>query len=123
MSEMDRIGRRSTLACPDCHGVLWEIEDGDQLRYRCHTGHAYAAEMVALALEENLARALGSALRALEERVALARKLHQQAVTGGQHPRTAEIWAEKARDAEREVEIVRDSLRRIDEIAARAAAD
>src|SRR5262245_50028813 len=38
---MDRLGRRSVLACPDCHGVMWEIEDGALVRYRCHVGHAY----------------------------------------------------------------------------------
>src|SRR5262249_11498563 len=29
MSNMDRIGRRSVLACPDCHGVMWEIDEGE----------------------------------------------------------------------------------------------
>src|SRR5690349_23082402 len=73
MSEMDRIGKRSVLACPDCHGVMWEIEDGELLRYRCHEGHAYSAEIMSLALDDNLRRALASAVRALEERIALAR--------------------------------------------------
>ncbi|MBV9567084.1 MAG: chemotaxis protein CheB, partial [Hyphomicrobiales bacterium] len=27
MHDMDRIGRRSVLACPDCHGVMWEIDE------------------------------------------------------------------------------------------------
>jgi two-component system chemotaxis response regulator CheB len=40
MTEMDRIGRRSILACPDCHGLMWEIEKGELVRYRCHVGHA-----------------------------------------------------------------------------------
>jgi len=35
MSEMDRIGRRSVLACPDCHGVMWEVNEGELVRYRC----------------------------------------------------------------------------------------
>ena len=34
MSNLDRIGRRSVLACPDCHGVMWEIDEGDLVRYR-----------------------------------------------------------------------------------------
>ena len=44
MSNMDRIGRRSVLACPDCHGVMWEIDEGNLMRFRCHVGHAYTAE-------------------------------------------------------------------------------
>jgi two-component system chemotaxis response regulator CheB len=120
MSAMDRIGRRSVLACPDCHGVLWEIEEGGLTRYRCHVGHAYAPESMAVALDENLGRALGSALRALEERVALVRKLHRQAIAQG-HRRSAERWALRAEEYEKEAKLVRDSIRRVDEIAAATA--
>jgi len=28
MDEMDALGRRSVLACPDCGGVMWEIDEG-----------------------------------------------------------------------------------------------
>ncbi len=54
MSKMDEIGRRSVLACPDCHGVMWEIREGDLLRYRCRVGHAYTAELMGLILDETL---------------------------------------------------------------------
>lgn len=120
MSEMDRIGRRSVLACPDCHGVMWEIDEGELVRYRCRVGHAYAAEIISLALDDNLRRAFGSALRALDERVALARKLENQAHTGGRM-QVAESWADKAREFEEEAKVIRDSIRRTDEIAARFA--
>lgn len=121
MSEMDRIGRRSVLACPDCHGVMWEIEDGDLIRYRCHEGHAYSAELMSLALDDNLRRAFASALRALEERITLARKLEDQASASGR-TLTAKSWSDKAREFEQEARIIRDSIRRTDEIAARFSA-
>ena len=117
MSEMDRVGRRSVLACPDCHGVMWEIDEGDLVRYRCHVGHAYSAEIMSLALDDNLRRAFGSALRALDERVALARKLEKQAHTSGR-TRIAESWADQAREFEEEARVIRASIRRTDEIAA-----
>jgi len=120
MHEMDRIGRRSVLACPDCHGIMWEINEGELVRYRCHVGHAYTAELMSVALDENLKRSFGSALRALDERVALARKLQAQASAGGQ-TRTAASWASKALEFEAEAKIIRDSIRRTDEIAARFA--
>jgi two-component system, chemotaxis family, protein-glutamate methylesterase/glutaminase len=120
MHEMDRIGDRSVLACPDCHGIMWEINQGELVRYRCHVGHAYTAEIMSVALDENLKRAFGSALRALSERVALARKLQAQASANGQ-TRTAESWASKAHEFETEANIIRDSIRRTDEIAARFA--
>ena len=121
MTEMDRIGRRSVFACPDCHGIMWEIEEGELVRYRCHVGHAYSAEIMSLALDENLKRAFGSALRALDERIALARKLEMQANQSGRS-NIAKSWATKALEFEAEANVIRDSIRRTDEIAARFAA-
>lgn len=121
MHEMDRIGRRSVLACPDCHGIMWEINEGELVRYRCHVGHAYSAEIMSLALDENLKRAFGSALRALDERVALARKLEAQASTSGRTG-IAESWAAKALEFEAQANVIRDSIRRTDEIATRFTA-
>jgi two-component system chemotaxis response regulator CheB len=116
--EMDRFARRSPLACPDCHGVMWEIDEGELVRYRCHVGHTYAAEMMALALDENLRRGLGSALRALEERRSLARKLEQEADRNGLSMLTAS-WSRRAQEFEKELTVIRDAVRRLDDIVAR----
>ena len=116
MDEMDSIGRRSVLACPDCGGVMWEIDEGELSRFRCHVGHAYTAEMMSLALDENLRRALARAERALEERAALAQKLNKQALKAG-HTMLAETWAEKVHEFEREMDIIRTSIRRMDRLA------
>jgi len=120
MSDLDGLGRRSVFTCPDCHGVMWEIDDGDLVRYRCHTGHAFAAEVLNVALDDSFKRGLASALRALEERIALMRRLKGQADHDG-HRRLAESWAHRLRDAENEAHVVRSSIRRIGELAARAA--
>jgi two-component system, chemotaxis family, protein-glutamate methylesterase/glutaminase len=117
MDEIDRLAKRSVLACPDCHGIMWEIEEGDLVRYRCHLGHAYSAELMSIALDENLRSALGSALRALEERIALMHKLHAKAEQQGQTG-LAELWAQRAADYERESQTVRESIRRIDALSA-----
>jgi two-component system, chemotaxis family, protein-glutamate methylesterase/glutaminase len=119
IDKLDGIGRRSVLACPDCGGVMWEIGEEDLLGYRCHVGHTYTAEVMSLALDENLRRALASALRALEERVALAGKLHRQAVDSG-HRLLAQTWAEKASEFEREMDVIRGSIRRMERLAAAA---
>lgn len=115
MEDMDRIGRRSVLACPDCHGVMWEIGEADLMRFRCHVGHAYTEETMGVALDENLRRALGSALRALDERVGLADKLQRQALVRG-HRRVAAHWAERKQEFEAEADVVRKAVTRADEI-------
>src|SRR5690606_30680509 len=52
MDRNDRLGAPSRFTCPDCHGALWEIEDGDLLRYRCHVGHAFSGDVVLEAQDE-----------------------------------------------------------------------
>jgi two-component system chemotaxis response regulator CheB len=122
MGTMDSIGQRSLLACPDCHGIMWEINEADLVRYRCHVGHAYTAELMSIALDDNLRRALGSALRALDERIALAERLRKQESQAGR-ARMADSWERKAREFEQEANVIRHSIRRVDEIAAHAARD
>src|SRR5262249_9666528 len=41
MKVNDMLGKPSGFTCPDCHGALWEVEDGTMLRFRCHVGHAF----------------------------------------------------------------------------------
>jgi two-component system, chemotaxis family, protein-glutamate methylesterase/glutaminase len=119
MSQLDRMGQRSLLACPDCHGVMWEIKEGNLLRYRCHVGHAYTAELMSLALDETLRRALNSGQRALDERIALTRTLYKQAHDAGRK-HLAESWSRKLAECEREADVLREAIRRFDHLAAKS---
>jgi two-component system chemotaxis response regulator CheB len=122
MEDMDRIGRRSLLACPECHGVMWEIKEGELTRYRCHTGHAYTAELLSLALEESLRRALAGAERALEERLTLTRNLHRQAEEA-QHRASAANWASRVTEVQEELATLRSAMRRVEELKAAIVRD
>src|SRR5262245_3310918 len=117
MDNMDGLGRRSVLSCPDCGGVMWEIAEGDLLRYRCHVGHTYASDLMSVMTDENVRRSLGVALRALEERLALAWKLYDDASERGDRL-LAENWSARAHEFEREMKVIRDSIARVDGIAA-----
>jgi len=99
---------------------MWEIDEGNLVRFRCHVGHAYTAELMSVALDEQLGRAMASALRALDERIFLAQKLARQEKASGR-THVADSWAGKAAEFEREAKVIRDALRRTDEIAARFA--
>jgi two-component system chemotaxis response regulator CheB len=120
MRDMDRLGRRSVLTCPDCNGVMWEIDADDLSHYRCHVGHAYGADKMTLALDENVRRALGSALRALEERIALTEKLRWRASERG-YNQSADTWARKIEEIEKEADSLRKAITRFDEVIDRAA--
>ena len=96
---------------------MWEIDEGDMIRFSCHVGHTYIADLMSLALDENLRRALASAQRALEERILLARKLHREAKNKG-HKHLVHTWSAKAQEFEQELAIIRDSIHRMNSIAA-----
>ena len=71
------MGPASTLTCPECHGVLGQIEEGGLTRFRCHTGHAFTAEVLLAQLQQAAEAALWSATRVLDEQVTLLDQLSQ----------------------------------------------
>lgn len=105
----DRPGHPSAFACPECHGVLWEIEDGPVLRYRCRVGHAMTAEYLAVEQREAIERALWVAMRAMEENASLHRQLGQRARDRDFY-RTAAVHDEQAKEQEDSALLVRQIL-------------
>lgn len=79
MQSSDRPGTPSPFACPECAGVLWELNEGGVLRFRCRTGHAYSVGTLLAEQAEAVEDALWSALRALEEKAALAKRMADRA--------------------------------------------
>ena len=79
MEDIERIGEPSVFTCPECHGTLWEVHDGDLLRFRCHVGHAFSADSLMAEQSEALEGALWAALRALEENAAFSRRMAERA--------------------------------------------
>ena len=102
-------GIPSTMSCPECHGVLWEVKEGELVNFRCRVGHAYSAEALLVHQSENLEAALWTALRALEEHSALSRRLAVRANTKG-HAHSASAFTEQAMDAEHHASVIRNVL-------------
>lgn len=76
-------GVPSGYSCPECNGGLFEVQDGNLVRYRCWVGHAYSAESLLFAAGSAVEAALWAALRSLEENAAFSRRLARHA--GGLH--------------------------------------
>lgn len=73
-------GAPSGYTCPECGGAMWEIhESGKLLRFRCHVGHGFTAETLIARQEYELEAAMWTALRTLEEHVALCRRMAERA--------------------------------------------
>jgi len=75
---LEKIGKPSPYACPDCSGVLLSIDEGGLIRFRCHTGHAYSTDSLLTAMSEGVDEAMGIAVRALEEAMLLTRAVAAQ---------------------------------------------
>ncbi len=97
------------LTCPECGGVLWEIHDGKLIRYRCHVGHAYSEESMLEEQARKLEAALWSAIRALEERVYLYRRLASFSKDRGAL-KLEKRYLEQAVVLEKNANLLRDSL-------------
>lgn len=68
VAAVDELGDQVPFNCPDCGGVLWQMKKGRQLRYRCHTGHAFTAKVLLAEQTKKLEETLWIALRMFEER-------------------------------------------------------
>ncbi|MBC7448790.1 MAG: chemotaxis protein CheB [Hymenobacteraceae bacterium] len=63
-----QLGTLAPMTCPQCGGTLWQLNHGQVLRYRCHTGHAFSADALLKDSQEEIEETLWVALRMMEER-------------------------------------------------------
>jgi two-component system chemotaxis response regulator CheB len=75
IDSLKELGEHSLYCCPECGGGLWEIGENGETRYRCHVGHAFTSEGLLVSMEASTESALWTALRIIEERRNLLKKL------------------------------------------------
>lgn len=105
----DKPGRSSGFGCPECGGVLWEIEEGALIRYRCRVGHAYTADGLAAEQSLHLEAALWAALRGLEEKASLVHRLAERSRAAG-YSHLMERYAEQELEARQHAAIIRELI-------------
>lgn len=101
------LGRVSKYTCPDCHGVLVQIEEGPIVRFRCHTGHAYSLMTLLAEVNESIDKGLWHTLRSIEERVMLLRQIENLArheLRGDE----ADRWKRQADETEERIKPLRE---------------
>ena len=59
LSEHEQVGNPSAYSCPECGGVLWEVDDGELTRFRCRTGHAFSTESMFAEQHEGMSKHYG----------------------------------------------------------------
>jgi two-component system, chemotaxis family, protein-glutamate methylesterase/glutaminase len=96
----------SGFTCPDCHGALWELRDGELIQFRCRVEHTFSPDSLLEGQSEALERALWSAMRGMEERAALTRHLGQRMRKRGILS-TAARFDERAKEMEQQAMLLR----------------
>jgi two-component system, chemotaxis family, protein-glutamate methylesterase/glutaminase len=79
ISTMKAIGKVSPLTCPESNGALWEMNDTQLFRFRCHVGHGFSLDSLAEGQSQMLEKALWSALRSLDEKLELTKRMIERA--------------------------------------------
>jgi two-component system chemotaxis response regulator CheB len=105
-AEMRSLGPQTSLACPECHGPMWQLGDEVLRRFRCYLGHvATGAEMLHASAVE-VEAALWSAVRALNDRATTLETLRDDAARVG-NGQSAGSYASRARETRQQVEVAR----------------
>ncbi|PRY85428.1 chemotaxis protein CheB [Mongoliibacter ruber] len=67
LNSVDKLGDQVPFNCPGCGGVLWKVGKDSNLRFRCHTGHAYTAAFLLAEQTNKIEETMWTALRMFEE--------------------------------------------------------
>ncbi|MEQ9550008.1 MAG: chemotaxis protein CheB [Coleofasciculus sp. G3-WIS-01] len=101
-------GKPASLACPDCGGMLYSLNDKGLLKYRCRVGHAWSAGSLVAGQSETQEQALWTAIRSLEERGELMSQMAANARDN--RPISAKRFEAQAQEARQRAEIIRQAL-------------
>jgi two-component system chemotaxis response regulator CheB len=86
LPSVEALGTLVPFNCPGCGGVLWQVAKSGELRYRCHTGHAYTAQTLLAEQTARMEETLWVALRMFEENRNLLVKMEKEGVPGSSFP-------------------------------------
>ena len=98
-------GPPSGLTCPECGGALWELDEGGSWRLACHVGHAYSMASLVEEQGRELEMVLWAAVRALEERADVHRRLASRMQTS-----RSSVYEDRAHEAESHATALREML-------------
>jgi len=99
-------GELTPYTCPECHGVLSALREGDMTRFRCHTGHAFTSDSLLASVTENIEDSLWSAIRGVDESIILLNHMGDHFAEANQ-PKLAAVFFRKAKEAQTRNELIR----------------
>ena len=109
IDHVEGLGEPSVFSCPDCGGRLWEIDHNGVSNYRCHAGHAYTEDSLLGTMEATTESALWIALRILEERRNLMKKMGDKEKQNGRH-KMSQAYSKRSRELQVQIDHLRSLL-------------
>ena len=109
MDNVEQVGTPALLACPDCGGGLWSVDNDAIKRYRCHVGHSYTEKDLLIKQSESLEATLWVALRMMEERRSLLTRISTDESKKGLL-RMGAIYQKRASDLEEHIGKLKELL-------------
>lgn len=98
--------RASGLTCPDCGGAIWVDGEAGATSFNCHTGHRFSDQSMVAGQRSATEAALWVAIRHLEERAGLMRRMATS--IGERGPVGAQRFAAAAAESEQHATIIRE---------------
>jgi len=95
------MGDLTTFACPECKGALVSITEGQMIRYRCHTGHAYTSSTLLAGITLQVEEKLGEAMQGIESTAMLLNQIAKQYKSIGNQQAAQKFKKEADRIAKR----------------------
>jgi two-component system, chemotaxis family, protein-glutamate methylesterase/glutaminase len=110
-------GELTPYTCPECHGVLSALREGDRIRFRCHTGHAFSADSLLAGISESIEEALWTSIRSIQESTILLNHMGDHFAEANQ-AKVAAMYFKKAREAMQRAELVRKAVFNHEQVSA-----
>ncbi len=104
-----KLGKFSPFTCPECHGIMLQIQEGGNIRFRCHTGHAYSINSLLESVVESVEESLWSSVRTMDEHLLLLRHLAAHVHEQDDAAMAARIQ-EQMQDIRERTQLVREAL-------------
>jgi len=101
----------SGFTCPECHGALWETDDGQLLGYRCRVGHTFTQNVLLAEQGRALEAAMWTAYTALEEHASFVQRMVARNERQGNVSLVPRL-AERARDLHERAALIKKVLAR-----------
>ena len=102
-------GELTPFTCPDCHGALTKLIEGNLIRFRCHTGHAYTISTLLAEVTESVESLMYQSMRGLEETKMLLHNMGEHFQETDQQE-VADLFFKKAKEAGIQAQVVHDSI-------------